>query len=125
MQPRRFWSQTGHEATPLRQTESERSSDPVPRAVSSLTDQGVVAKVTFLVPSSTTTRGDCVESCPRQRRIIFRLPLQGFARMIASMAKGYHYSPASLWRVTLETWLRRQGSVSIRESKTRKCQPPL
>ena len=50
----------------------------------------------------------------RQRRTIFRLLLRRFGAMIGSMANGPHPRPATLWRVTVESWLRGQGLIVIR-----------
>ena len=52
----------------------------------------------------------------RQRRTIFRLLLQRFGAMIGNMAHGPHPRPATLWRVTVESWLRCQGLIVIRQN---------
>jgi hypothetical protein len=36
------------------------------------------------------------------------------------MAKAYHHSPATAWRVTVESWLRRQRLISIRQNQKQK-----
>jgi transposase InsO family protein len=58
----------------------------------------------------------------RQRATIFRLLLGHFGRTIGTMTKGNHHAIASAWRVTVESWLRRQGLISVRQN-TKKCQP--
>jgi hypothetical protein len=52
----------------------------------------------------------------RQRQTIFRLLLQRFGEMIGKTAKGHHPRPATLWRVTVESWLRCQGLIVIRQN---------
>jgi hypothetical protein len=34
--------------------------------------------------------------------------------MIGSTAKEHHPRAATVWRLTVETWLRRQGLISVR-----------
>ena len=53
----------------------------------------------------------------RQRRTIFRLLLQRFGAMIGNTANGHHPAPATLWRVTVESWLRCQGLIVIRQNQ--------
>ena len=53
----------------------------------------------------------------RQRQTIFRLLLQRFGAMIGKMANGHHSTPATLWRVTVESWLRCQGLIVIRQNQ--------
>ena len=53
----------------------------------------------------------------RQRQTIFRLLLQNFGQIVESMAKRNHHSPATAWRVTVESWLRCQGLISIRQNQ--------
>jgi hypothetical protein len=53
----------------------------------------------------------------RQRRIIFRLLLAQFWRMIASRPKADHRRPVILWRLTGETWLRRQGLICVGQNE--------
>ena len=53
----------------------------------------------------------------RQRQTIFRLLLQRFGAMIGKTANGLHPAPATLWRVTVESWLRCQGLIVIRQNK--------
>jgi len=36
--------------------------------------------------------------------------------MIGSTPKEDPHRPATLWRITVETWLRRQGLISVRQS---------
>ncbi len=52
-----------------------------------------------------------------QRHTIFRLLLQRFGAMIEKTAKGHEPSPATLWRVTVESWLRCQGLIVIRQNQ--------
>jgi hypothetical protein len=33
---------------------------------------------------------------------------------------GHPHRPATLWRVTVEAWLRRQGLIAIRQNKNQK-----
>ena len=53
----------------------------------------------------------------RQRQTIFRLLLHHFGQRVGSMAKDDHRSPATLWRVTVESWLRCQGLIAIRQNQ--------
>ncbi|SRR5579883_69646 len=53
----------------------------------------------------------------RQRKEIFRLLLQRFGAMLEKTANGHHPSPATLWRVTVESWLRCQGLIVVRQNK--------
>jgi transposase InsO family protein len=53
----------------------------------------------------------------RQRQTIFRLLLQRFGAMIGKTANGHQPSPATLWRVTVESWLRCQGLIVIRQNQ--------
>jgi len=53
----------------------------------------------------------------RQRRTIFRLLLQQFGAMIGETMNGRHPAPATLWRVTVESWLRCQGLITVRQNK--------
>jgi transposase InsO family protein len=53
----------------------------------------------------------------RQRQTIFRLLFQRFADMIGNTANENHPSPATLWRVNVESWLRCQGLIVIRQNK--------
>ena len=52
-----------------------------------------------------------------QRKEIFRLLLQRFGAMLENTANGYHPSPATLWRVTVESWLRCQGLIRVRQNQ--------
>ena len=52
-----------------------------------------------------------------QRKEIFRLLLQRFGAMIGKTANGHHPSPATLWRVTVESWLRCQGLIAVRQNQ--------
>ncbi len=53
----------------------------------------------------------------RQRRTIFLLLLQRFGAMIGNTAKGHRLRPATPWRVTVESWLRCQGLIVIRQNQ--------
>ena len=52
----------------------------------------------------------------RQRQTIFRLLLQQFGEMIGKTKVGSHPAPATLWRVTVESWLRGQGLITVRQN---------
>ncbi len=52
-----------------------------------------------------------------QRQTIFRLLLQQFGAITGMLSSGDHRSPATLWRVTVESWLRRQGLISVRQKQ--------
>jgi hypothetical protein len=53
----------------------------------------------------------------RQRQTIFRLLLHRFGAMIGKPVNGYHHRPATLWRVTVESWLRCQGLIAVRQNQ--------
>ena len=53
----------------------------------------------------------------RQRQTIFRLLLGQFGQMIGKTTKGCHPRPATLWRVTVESWLRCQGLIAVRQNQ--------
>jgi hypothetical protein len=53
----------------------------------------------------------------RQRQIIFLLLLQRFGATIGKMANGIYPRPATLWRETVESWVRCQGLIVIRRTK--------
>jgi hypothetical protein len=53
----------------------------------------------------------------RQRQTIFRLLLAQFGQMIGQTTNGRHPGPATLWRVTVESWLRCQGLIAIRQNQ--------
>ena len=59
----------------------------------------------------------------RQRQTIFRLLFQQFEQRIGSTAKEHHPRAATLWRLTVETWLRCQGLISVRQNQNRKVSP--
>jgi hypothetical protein len=50
-------------------------------------------------------------------QFIFRLLLQQFRAMIGETTNGRHPVPATLWRVTVESWLRCQGLIPIRQNQ--------
>jgi hypothetical protein len=49
----------------------------------------------------------------RQRQTIFRLLLQRFGAMIGNTMNGHRLTPATAWRVTVESWLRCQGLITV------------
>jgi hypothetical protein len=53
----------------------------------------------------------------RQRQQLFRLLLHQFGAMIEKTVNGHQPSLASLWRVTVESWLRRQGLIVVRQNQ--------
>ncbi|HEY0722476.1 MAG TPA: transposase family protein [Pyrinomonadaceae bacterium] len=53
----------------------------------------------------------------RQRATIFRLLLHNFGVLMGNMPNRPHTRPATLWRVTVETWLRRQGLIRVRQNQ--------
>jgi len=53
----------------------------------------------------------------KQRPTIFRLLLGQFGAMIGKTMKGRHLKPATVWRVTVEAWLRCQGLIAIRQNQ--------
>jgi transposase InsO family protein len=62
----------------------------------------------------------------RQRQTIFRLLLQDFGATIGSMANdGNHHRPATAWRITVESWLRRQGLISVSQNQNPKVSTTL
>ena len=56
----------------------------------------------------------------RQRQTIFRLLLQEFGRRIGNMTNEHHHPAATVWRLTVETWLRRQGLITVRPNQNQK-----
>jgi hypothetical protein len=66
--------------------------------------------------SSALASGNLQEAHKRRHQTIFRLLLQRFGAMIGKRAKGRQPSPATLWRVTVESWLRCQGLIVIRKN---------
>jgi len=62
----------------------------------------------------------CLRWTLRQRQIIFRLLLEDFGWMIGSRPKDDHRRVATLWRVTVEARLRRQGLISVRQKQNQK-----
>jgi len=53
----------------------------------------------------------------RQRQTIFRLLLQQFGAMLGETTNGRHPAPATVWRVTVESWLRCQGLITVRQNQ--------
>jgi len=53
----------------------------------------------------------------RQRRTIFGLLLTRFGAMLEKTANAPRLRPATLWRVTVESWLRCQGLIVIRQNQ--------
>jgi hypothetical protein len=58
-----------------------------------------------------------MSSSRRSRQAIFRLLLRQFGAMIGETGNGHHPSPASVLRVTVESWLRCQGLIVVRQSQ--------
>ena len=52
-----------------------------------------------------------------QRKTIFGLLLARFGAMLEKTAKGHQPRPATLWRLTVESWLRCQGLIVIRHNQ--------
>jgi transposase InsO family protein len=50
-----------------------------------------------------------------QRRTIFRLLLHQFGVVSGKTSLGDHHRPATLWRITVEAWLRCQGLIAVRQ----------
>jgi hypothetical protein len=59
----------------------------------------------------------------RQRQTIFRLLFPHFGQMIGGTAKEYRPRAAAWWRLTVETWLRRQGLISARQNENAYVSP--
>jgi transposase InsO family protein len=53
----------------------------------------------------------------RQRKTIFGLLLKKFGAMLEKTTNERHLRPATLWRVTVESWLRCQGLIVVRQNK--------
>jgi hypothetical protein len=53
----------------------------------------------------------------RQRQTIFRLLLAQFGAMIGKTTNGRHLKSATAWRVTVESWLRCQGLIAVRQNQ--------
>lgn len=53
----------------------------------------------------------------RQRKAIFGLLLQRFGAMLETSTDKHHPRPATLWRVTVESWLRCQGLINVRQNQ--------
>src|ERR1017187_612910 len=53
----------------------------------------------------------------RQRHTIFQLMFQHFRQMIGITTHGHHPRPATLWRLTVESWLRCPGLILIRQNQ--------
>jgi transposase InsO family protein len=56
----------------------------------------------------------------RQRQTIFRLLLQKFGQTIGSMPQDDHHTHAAAWRLTVESWLRCQGLIVVRQNQNQK-----
>ena len=52
-----------------------------------------------------------------QRHTIFRLLLAQFAAMIGNLTNRAHLKPATAWRVTVESWLRCQNLIAVRQNQ--------
>jgi transposase InsO family protein len=61
----------------------------------------------------------------RQRQTIFRLLLHHFGVMSGKTTNAHHRAPATLWRVTVESWLRCQGLISVRQNQKPNVSPSL
>jgi hypothetical protein len=59
----------------------------------------------------------------RQRQTIFRLLLQDFGQIIGNMVNEPHHRTATLWRLTVETWLHRQGLIFVRQNQNPEVSP--
>jgi transposase InsO family protein len=57
----------------------------------------------------------------RQRPAIFRLLLRQFGAMIGKTVNEHQPRPATLWRVTVEAWLRCQGLIVVSPKPKSKC----
>ena len=57
------------------------------------------------------------------RHTIFRLLLHRFGAMLGKTTNGHHPKPATLWRVTVESWLRCQGLITVRQKQKTKVSP--
>lgn len=53
----------------------------------------------------------------RQRQTIFGLLLRKFEAMLEKTADEHHHRPATVWRATVESWLRCQGLIVVRQNK--------
>jgi transposase InsO family protein len=53
----------------------------------------------------------------RQRQTIFRLLLHQFGAMIGNTVNENHPRPATLWRVTVESWLRCQNLIHVHQNQ--------
>lgn len=56
----------------------------------------------------------------RQRQTIFRLLLQEFGAMLGKTPDDAQHRPATLWRLTVESWLRCQGLITVQQNKKQK-----
>jgi hypothetical protein len=61
----------------------------------------------------------------RQRQTIFRLLLHHFGVMSGKPTNGRQPAPATLWRVTVESWLRCQGLITVRHNQKPNVSPSL
>jgi hypothetical protein len=50
------------------------------------------------------------------RQTIFRLPLTRYGAMIVKITNGVHCCPSTLWRRTMEFWLRCQGLINVHQN---------
>jgi len=53
----------------------------------------------------------------RQRQTIFRLLLTQFGAIVGKTTNGRQLKPATAWRVTVETWLRCQGLITVHQNQ--------
>jgi transposase InsO family protein len=61
----------------------------------------------------------------RQRQTIFRLLLHHFGVMSGKTTNAHHRAPATIWRVTVESWLRCQGLIAVRQNQKPNVSPSL
>ena len=52
-----------------------------------------------------------------RRQTIFRLLLCQFGAMIGETTNGRYPAPATAWRITVESWLRYQGLITVRQNQ--------
>ena len=56
----------------------------------------------------------------RQRQTIFRLLLHKFGAMLGKTPDDAQHRPATLWRLSVESWLRCQGLIVVQQNKKQK-----
>ncbi len=70
---------------------------------------------------SVAAQGEVSIPSPLSFQTIFRLLLQRFGAILEKTTNGHHYQPRHLRRVTVETWLRCQGLISVPQNQM--CDP--